>query len=75
MRMWITAICSAFFIMIGACSEPSNRELSAVDRAGLRAMPQSWLAAHRNRDWDAVASHYVFRIANYLPVIHAQVSE
>ena len=58
MRVWITAICSAFLIMIGACSEPSNRGLSAEDRAGLEAMTQSWLAAHRDRDWDALASHY-----------------
>jgi len=75
MRMWTTAICSAFLIMIGACSDPSNCGLSAEDRADLEAMTQSWLAAHRDRDWDAVASHYVLRIANYLPVIHAQVSE
>ena len=59
MRMWITAFGSACLIMIGACSEPSNRGLSAEDRAGLEAMTQSWLAAHRNRDWDAVASHYM----------------
>jgi len=44
--------------MIGACSEPSNRGLSAEDLVGLEAMTQSWLAAHRDRDWDAVASHY-----------------
>jgi ketosteroid isomerase-like protein len=56
--MWVTTICSAFFIMIGACSEPANRGLSAEDRVGLEAMTQSWLAAHRDRDWDAVASHY-----------------
>ncbi len=59
MKMWIMAICSACLIMIGACSEPSNRGLSAEDRAGLEAMTQSWLAAHRDRDWDAVASHYM----------------
>ncbi len=58
MRVWTAAICSAFLIMIGACSEPANRGLSAEDRAGLEAMTQSWLAAHRDRDWDAVASHY-----------------
>jgi ketosteroid isomerase-like protein len=58
MRIWITTICSAFLITTGACSEPSNRGLSAEDRAGLEAMTQSWLAAHRDRDWDAPASHY-----------------
>ena len=59
MRMWTIAICSALLIMIGACTERSNRGLSAEDRVGLEAMTQSWLAAHRDRDWDAVASHYM----------------
>ena len=58
MRMWISAICLASLIMAGACSASSNRGLSAEDCAGLEVMTQSWLAAHRDRDWDAVASHY-----------------
>ena len=59
MRMWITPICSAILIMIAACSEHSIQRLSAEDRAGVGAMTQSWLTAHRDRDWDAVASHYM----------------
>ena len=58
MRMWKSPICSAFLFLIAACSEPSNRGLSAEDRAGIEAMTLSWIAAHRDRDWDAVASHY-----------------
>ncbi len=75
MRIWIMTICSAFLIMIGACSEPSNRGLSAEDRAGLEAMTQSWLAAHRDRDWDAVASHYTvdaIPMPPFVPIIQGK---